>query len=178
MSGPIGLPQPGALISGMGEASLVVESPLGPLLLRSTDEGATALLFEAPRGVAREGSSAARGHINRLAREVRAYFARELRNFETPLAPRGTEFQQRVWSELLRIPLGETITYGELARRIGNPAASRAVGAANGANQLAIVVPCHRVIHSGGRLHGYAGGVDRKARLLEHERAMAPLFAC
>lgn len=91
----------------------------------------------------------------------------------------GTEFQRRVWSELLNIPFGQTISYGELARRVGNPAAARAVGLANGRNPISIVVPCHRVIGSSGRLVGYGGGLDRKKFLLDLERreAQAELFA-
>ena len=92
--------------------------------------------------------------------------------FDLPLAPRGTPFQQRVWAELRRIPHGATISYGELARRVGEPRASRAVGAANGRNPIAIVVPCHRVVGADGSLTGYAGGLDRKRWLLHHEAAV------
>ena len=101
--------------------------------------------------------------------QLAAYFAGELRNFSLPLRPCGTEFQSRVWQELTRIPYGETISYGELARRIGNPAASRAVGLANGKNPIGIIVPCHRVIGTNGKLTGYAGGVSRKEALLALE---------
>ena len=94
----------------------------------------------------------------------------ERRDFDLPLAPAGTAFQRRVWDELRRIPYGETVSYGELARRIGRPTASRAVGAANGRNPLAIVVPCHRVIGADGTLVGYGGGLPVKEALLAHER--------
>jgi methylated-DNA-[protein]-cysteine S-methyltransferase len=105
---------------------------------------------------------------NRLA----AYFAGDLRAFDgVALDAGGTPFQQRVWAALREIPAGDTISYLTLARRIGDPTAARAVGAANGANPIAIVVPCHRVIASDGRLSGYAGGVHRKRWLLDHERA-------
>jgi methylated-DNA-[protein]-cysteine S-methyltransferase len=103
-------------------------------------------------------------------RQLRAYFAGELRQFELPLEPEGTTFQRRVWSELLKIPYGETRSYTEIARGIGAPAAVRAVGAANGANPLPIVVPCHRVIGAGGKLVGYGGGLPLKRRLLTLEQ--------
>ena len=99
-----------------------------------------------------------------------AYFGGDLREFDLPLEPRGTPFQRLVWEEIARIPFGSTISYGELARRTGRPGAARAVGAAAGANPIPIVVPCHRVVGSGGALTGYAGGLDRKAWLLDHER--------
>jgi methylated-DNA-[protein]-cysteine S-methyltransferase len=108
------------------------------------------------------------GMCNRLA----AYFAGDLHAFDgVALDAGGTPFQQRVWAALREIPAGETISYLTLARRIGDPTAARAVGAANGSNPIAIVVPCHRVIASDGRLSGYAGGVHRKRWLLDHERA-------
>lgn len=115
-----------------------------------------------------------------LAREVaelEAYFAGELREFEMAVEPEGTAFRRSVWAALARIPYGETWSYGELARRAGrSPGAARAVGSANGANPIAIVLPCHRVIGANGRLVGYGGGLDRKARLLAHERG-EPVFA-
>lgn len=104
--------------------------------------------------------------------QLRAYFAEELRQFELPLQPQGTEFQQRVWSELLNIPYGDTISYGELALRIGQPTASRAVGLANGRNPISIIVPCHRVVGANGSLTGYGGGLARKRWLLDHERGV------
>jgi methylated-DNA-[protein]-cysteine S-methyltransferase len=103
-------------------------------------------------------------------RQLKAYFAGTLRQFDLPLAPAGTPFQQTVWQALREIPYGETVSYGQLARGIGRPAAVRAVGAANGRNPLAIVVPCHRVIGSDGRLVGYGGGLPAKSMLLELER--------
>jgi methylated-DNA-[protein]-cysteine S-methyltransferase len=101
---------------------------------------------------------------------LRAYFAGDLRQFDLPLEPEGTPFQQRVWKELLKIPYGETRSYMEIAQHIGAPAAVRAVGAANGANPLPIVVPCHRVIGASGKLVGYGGGLNLKRRLLALER--------
>ena len=103
--------------------------------------------------------------------ELEAYFAGELREFEMAVEPEGTAFRRKVWTELARIPYGETWSYGELARRaVGRTGAARAVGAANGANPVAIVLPCHRVIGAGGSLVGYGGGLNRKAMLLAHER--------
>ena len=110
----------------------------------------------------------------RLAREIAeldAYFAGELREFEMAVMPEGTAFRRKVWAALARIPYGETWSYGELARRaVGHTGAARAVGAANGANPVAIVLPCHRVIGADGSLVGYGGGLNRKAMLLAHER--------
>ena len=107
--------------------------------------------------------------LKRPRAQLQAYFAGELRDFELPLAAEGTPFQQRVWRALCDIPYGETISYGELARRIGQPTASRAVGLANGQNPISIVVPCHRVIGANGSLTGYGGGLARKRWLLAHE---------
>lgn len=109
-------------------------------------------------------------------RQLRAYFAGELEEFDLPLAPEGTPFQQQVWQELCRIPYGETISYGELARRIGNPNASRAVGLANGSNPIPIIIPCHRVIGSNGKLTGYGGGLPIKEKLLALERRQLRLL--
>lgn len=111
--------------------------------------------------------------LDATIRQLREYFAGRRRQFDLPLAPTGTEFQLRVWQELRRIPYGETISYGELARRVGNPRASRAVGLANGANPIAIIVPCHRVVGADGRLTGFGGGLRRKATLLELESPLA-----
>jgi len=108
-----------------------------------------------------------------VATALQRYFAGELRQFAHELAPGGTEFQERVWQELQRIPYGETISYGELARRVGKPRAVRAVGRANGANPIAIVIPCHRVIGSDGTLTGYGGGIERKRALLALESRVA-----
>ncbi len=114
--------------------------------------------------------------LDTLASDLDRYLVDPMHAFETPLAMRGTDFQHRVWDLLLAIPAGETRSYGEIAVELGEPGASRAVGAANGANPVAILVPCHRVVDSRGMLHGYAGGLERKRWLLEHERAMSPLF--
>lgn len=123
----------------------------------------------------REGDAPARssedaGAFDDVRRQLDEYFAGTRRHFELTLAPEGTAFQRQVWVELCRIPFGETISYRDLAERIGNPRAVRAVGLANGANPIAIVVPCHRVIGANGSLTGYGGGLDRKRFLLSLER--------
>ena len=106
-----------------------------------------------------------------LTRQTAEYFSGLRKEFDLALAPEGTEFQRRVWKELLRIPHGKTISYGELAMRVGNPKASRAVGAANGQNPISLVIPCHRVIGSDKSLTGYGGGLNVKEALLKHEGA-------
>jgi methylated-DNA-[protein]-cysteine S-methyltransferase len=147
-------------------------SPIGPLLLVGTGDALTGVGL--PSG--RDGLQPDPAWIETLTpfkeavRQLEAYFAGALRQFDLPLAPEGTPFQLRVWRALRDIPYGETTSYGEVARRIGKPAAVRAVGAANGRNPLAIVIPCHRVIGSNGRLVGYGGGLPMKAALLELER--------
>ena len=107
--------------------------------------------------------------LDEARRQLVAYFAGRLRAFDLPLAPNGTEFQRRVWTELTKIPFGATISYARLARRVSNAAAVRAVGAANGRNPIPIIVPCHRVIGSDGSLTGFGGGLARKQWLLNHE---------
>ena len=160
----------------------IVESPVGPLLLAADSDAVTQLSFQAgPKAQPTEtdwieSSATARGGaavLEEARKQLVAYFSRELSRFDLPLAPKGTPFQERVWQELQKIPYGETISYGELARRIGNPKASRAVGAANGQNPIAIVIPCHRVLGSNGTLTGFGGGLAIKETLLEHERHYA-----
>jgi len=107
-----------------------------------------------------------------VAQALRAYFRGKMTEFELEVAPVGSPFQARVWRELRRIPCGHTISYGELARRVGRPGAARAVGRANATNPVSIVVPCHRVIGANGNLTGYGGGMERKAALLRHEGAL------
>src|SRR5205807_4847601 len=111
--------------------------------------------------------------FTRVRKQLAEYFAGERRQFDVPLKLAGTPFQQRVWLELARIPFGTTITYAELAQRLGRPTASRAVGHANGRNPISIIVPCHRVIGADGKLTGYAGGLDKKQWLLAWERQVA-----
>jgi methylated-DNA-[protein]-cysteine S-methyltransferase len=111
-----------------------------------------------------------------VARQVDEYFARERSVFDLELAATGTPFQMAVWAELCRIPYGETITYGEMARRIGNPDAQRAVGMANNANPIGLIVPCHRVVGANGKLVGFASGIEMKAALLRFESPAPDLF--
>ena len=151
----------------------IVDSPLGPILLAGNNEGLRELNFQegkrpTPIGADWEKNAA---HFAETIAQLQAYFAGELQEFDLPLAPTGTPFQITVWRELKAIPYGETISYGELARRIGKPKAARAVGLANGANPLPLVVPCHRVVGSDGRLTGYGGGLPIKEALLAHERS-------
>jgi methylated-DNA-[protein]-cysteine S-methyltransferase len=151
--------------------------PHGPLVLVSDDTDALIQLHLPKRGkpghVAPEWKRAP-SRLREARAQLAAYFAGKLLTFDLPLAPRGTEFQRTVWDELLRIPYGDTISYADLARRIGKPSAMRAVGAANGANPIALIVPCHRVIGADGTLTGYGGGLPAKRWLLDHERHYAP----
>jgi len=149
-----------------------IDSPVGPLLVAADEAGLRLIHFQAAHRRKPEASwqrdSAAFGD---LAAQLGEYFRGERRTFDLPLAPRGTPFQLATWRALSAIPYGETISYEELARRVGRPSASRAVGAANGANPLPIVVPCHRVIGKNGSLTGFGGGLDTKRTLLELEGA-------
>jgi methylated-DNA-[protein]-cysteine S-methyltransferase len=148
-----------------------IESPVGRLLLAGDDRGLWVIRFAADDGVVPAAAWRESGDSLREAvRQLEAWFGRELRQFDLPLHPVGTEFQLAVWNALPGIPYGTTVSYGELARGIGRPAAVRAVGAANGANPLPIVLPCHRVIGADGSLTGYGGGLATKARLLAMER--------
>jgi methylated-DNA-[protein]-cysteine S-methyltransferase len=153
-----------------------VPSPLGPLVLVGTKDALTAIWLPSGQDAdlrPEPGWVETVAPFREAIRQLNAYFAGSLRQFDLPLAPEGTPFQQRVWGALREIPYGETVSYGAIARRIGKPAAVRAVGAANGRNPLAIVVPCHRVIGSDGRLVGYGGGLPAKSLLLELERRVA-----
>jgi len=151
-------------------------SPIGPLLLTSDGEALTALHLPEERGKPAAGPLANATRDDGAFREARdqleSYFAGELRVFELLLRPAGTAFQRLAWDELLRIPFGVSISYAEQARRIGRPGAARAVGAANGRNPIAIVVPCHRVIGANGSLTGYGGGIALKEWLLRHEASV------
>ena len=150
------------------------DSPVGPLMLAGTTDALAVISFERGRRVPRRPEWERRAAPFREALgQLRAYFKGTLRDFDLPLAPEGTAFELKVWKALLKIPYGRTISYGELARRIGNPNASRAVGLANGRNPLPIVIPCHRVIGSNGKLTGYGGGLDTKRWLLTLEGALA-----
>ena len=152
------------------------DSPLGPLFLAGDENGLQLLLMELDSRPWRIGEHwrPAGGELDDACRQLDEYFAGQRRRFELRLAPRGTAFQLAVWQALQCIPYGHTCSYSELAGQIGRPQAVRAVGAANGANPLSIVVPCHRVIGRNGSLTGYAGGLPRKQLLLQLEGALHP----
>jgi len=155
--------------------SKITDSPVGRLTLVATDDGLAAILWEndSPGRVRLDVAAEDPGHpvLVETERQLKEYFAGRRRTFTVKLDVAGTAFQRRVWKALLTIPFGETRSYAQIARQIGNPAAVRAVGAANGRNPVSIVAPCHRVIGSTGKLTGFAGGLDVKARLLAHEGA-------
>jgi methylated-DNA-[protein]-cysteine S-methyltransferase len=158
----------------MSLAYKVMESPIGQLKLVASNNGLVAILWEkdSPRRVllselvANERNSV----LLETERQLSEYFSGKRKAFSIPLDMRGTRFQKDVWEALLAIPFGETRSYGQLAIQLGNPRATRAVGAANGRNPVSIIVPCHRIIGSSGKLTGFAGGLDRKAHLLGLEK--------
>ncbi len=159
--------------------SRIDESPVGPLLLAGNRDGLHVLSFgvgSRPRAIDPSWLADTTGVLTNVRKELDQYFAGRLKRFTTPLAFDGTPFQNQVWHELCRIPYGETISYLELANRIKNPKAVRAVGMANGANPIAIIVPCHRVIGSNGSLTGFGGGIPTKRALLELERGQRTLL--
>ena len=145
-----------------------IESPVGDLLASRNEHGITTISFHA-RGEPHDEWTRNDGAFGDLREQLGAYFAKQLRVFTLPLAPRGTPFQLSVWSALRDIPYGDTRSYAQIAQIIGKPEAIRAVGAANGANPLPIVVPCHRVIGSNGSLTGFGGGLPMKRFLLDLE---------
>lgn len=152
--------------------ALRLDTVVGPLTLCSDGTALTGVYFDRHAGAP---ALDVRGLtpdpvVRQAAAQLEAFFEGKRRSFDVPLRAGGTPFQRAVWAALLTIPFGETITYAELARRVGRPNASRAVGAANGKNPFSILVPCHRVIGAGGALTGYAGGVENKRRLLDFER--------
>lgn len=155
-----------------------MDGPLGPMLLERTERGISRIEFvhadHAPTP-SREATETTAG-FEPVVSQLHDYFAGTRTTFDLPLAPEGTAFQQTVWEALTTIPYGETWTYGQLAEAIGRPTAARAVGSANGANPLPIVVPCHRVIGSSGTLTGYRGGVRFKQALLDLENGTPSLF--
>ena len=155
-----------------------LESPVGPLLLAADDAGLRQILFVKGRTPARSDPTWIENPapFREVIRQLRLYFAGELEQFDLALAPQGTAFQLKVWQRLCEIPYGKTISYGELARRLDNPNASRAVGLANGSNPIPIVIPCHRVIGSNGKLTGYGGGLPIKEKLLALEGRQSRLL--
>jgi len=153
-------------------ARAVVDSPIGPLGLVASEAALQAVFFDGKK-LRPEGRSTV---LEEAARQLRSYFDGELFEFDLPLELHCSEFNQRCWRALATIPYGQTVSYGEQARRLGlDHAAARAVGAANGRNPLPIVLPCHRVIGADGSLTGFGGGLDLKRFLLEHEGALLPL---
>ena len=159
----------------MTDRTITISSPVGALRLIASDSALVAVLWanEPPGRVPTEASEADAAHpiLAETERQLAEYFAGTRRAFDLPLEFRGTAFQRRVWTALLSIPFGETRSYGEIARQLGDAGASRAVGAANGRNPISIIAPCHRVIGQSGRLTGFAGGIENKAFLLDLERA-------
>jgi methylated-DNA-[protein]-cysteine S-methyltransferase len=154
-----------------------MDSPIGGLLLVGDADALHGVYFQSgKRGPTRPDKSWERSDkpFREVMKQLKAYFAGRLTEFDLPLAPQGTEFQMRVWEALRAIPYGETWSYGELARRIRKPAASRAVGAANGQNPIPVIVPCHRVIGADGSLTGFGGGLPIKQKLLALEGALPP----
>jgi len=147
------------------------DSPIGPLVLAARGEQLVALHLPKSADPPPRGTARSTPILERAARQLAEYFAGARTEFELDLAPEGTAFQRSVWSALLAIPFGTTSTYGAIARSIARPSASRAVGAANGRNPIAVIIPCHRVIGSTGALTGFGGGLPAKQFLLAHERA-------
>jgi methylated-DNA-[protein]-cysteine S-methyltransferase len=143
-----------------------IDSPVGELLLAGDGTALSAVHMGGSPG---PGWRRDRDSLREAADQLRSYFAGELREFDLPLAPRGTGFQRQVWAALRQIPYGSTISYAELAAAVGRPGAARAVGAANARNPIAVVIPCHRVIGTAGALTGYGGGLARKRLLLDLE---------
>ena len=150
----------------MQSIAVHVDTPVGPLGLAASERGLRRILWPGEPGAGGDEEL-----LTAAAAQIREYFAGTRRTFELPLELEGTEFQRRAWLALAEIPYGETRSYGEQARRLGVPRAARAVGAANGANPLPIVLPCHRLVGADGSLTGFGGGLDVKRRLLEHEAA-------
>lgn len=144
------------------------DTPIGRIGIAENGKGITDIFFataESPKDAALEETEL----LNDAAKQLTDYLAGKRKDFELPLSPEGTEFQKAVWEALLTIPYGETRTYKQIAEQIGNPKACRAVGMANNKNPISIIVPCHRVIGSNGRLVGYGGGLEVKKKLLELE---------
>lgn len=151
----------------------IVESPIGPILLAGDEEGLKYVNFIKGKNKIEVPDSwqENKKFFRDISRQLEAYFAGKLESFDVKLAPEGTEFQKSVWKALCEIPYGETRTYGQIAKSVGKPKASRAVGLANNRNPMAIIVPCHRVIGANGKLTGYASGLDLKEFLLRLENS-------
>ncbi len=149
-----------------------MESPIGQLMLVSDGAALCGVYMEPHRDPKQEGWEQDPAALAVAREQLTEYFDGQRRVFDLPLAAEGTDFQKKVWKALRKIPFGKTLSYGGLATKIGQPSASRAVGAANGRNPISIIVPCHRVIGADGSLTGFGGGLDRKQWLLRHEAAL------
>lgn len=152
-----------------------IDSPVGSLLMAGDDTGVQLIEFHTPRHPFTRSDDWREGDndvLQRLQTQLEEYFSSKRRGFDLPLSPQGTDFQREVWYELANIPYGDTISYADLALRIGRPTATRAVGAANGRNPVPIVLPCHRVIGADGSLTGFGGGLPTKQFLLQLEGAL------
>ena len=161
--------------------STTIDTPLCPMRAATTDRGICLLEMGSPERRTRETSELEAAFqcemctgthplLDQLSAELASYFNGDLQHFTVPLDTPGTDWQRSVWGELVKIPFGQTSSYGDLATRLNNPGGSRAVGLANGRNRVSIVIPCHRVIAADGTLHGYGGGIERKRWLLDHEQ--------
>lgn len=178
-------PSPGERAASAVFSELVIESPIGPLLLLADDEALFdvyfpnnmngALLRSTEAAARAKPSPKAERILRETAKQLGEYFAGTRRDFDLPMRTGGTEFQQQVWRALCTIPFGATWSYGQLATSVGNPNASRAVGAANGKNPIPVIIPCHRVIGANGSLTGFGGGEPTKRWLLDHEAKVAGL---
>jgi methylated-DNA-[protein]-cysteine S-methyltransferase len=160
--------------------STTMDTPVGVLTLVASAQGLRLVLWEGEdadrvAGDTTDADPEAKEVLERAVEQLEEYFAGERTEFDLPLDPKGTDFQLQVWQVLRTIPYGQTISYGEQARRLGDVNKSRAVGAANGRNPLSIIVPCHRVIGADGSLTGFGGGLENKAWLLDHERGISGL---
>ncbi len=155
-----------------------IDSPVGNLLMAADAQGLRLVSFESSKRATPVEPcwKQDKAPFVEVIRQLQAYFDGELREFDLPLAPKGTEFQLRVWNTLRTIPYGETISYGQLAQKIGDPKAVRAVGLANGSNPIPIIIPCHRVIGSNGSLTGFGGGLSNKKKLLALESRQLSLL--
>jgi methylated-DNA-[protein]-cysteine S-methyltransferase len=157
----------------MAYAQKTVSSPIGKLVLIANEEGLAAVLFDKdrkPRHIPSPVAKAARHPIlDKAEKQLHEYFSGKRKDFDVPLVPTGTAFQRKVWKSLQSISFGKTLSYGGLAQKIRQPKAARAVGMANNRNPLPIIIPCHRVIGSSGKMVGYGGGLKVKAYLLKHE---------
>ncbi|MDA9556711.1 methylated-DNA--[protein]-cysteine S-methyltransferase [Vibrio sp.] len=150
---------------------LLYSAPIGLMVIKSNGSAIVEIDHVNGEHSFSNGASSSDALCNEAKKQLDEYFNRQRTQFDLPLAPKGTEFQELTWATLTHIPFGETISYGEQAKRMDKPKAVRAVGAANGKNPISIVIPCHRVIGANGKLTGYAGGLNRKEWLLEFERS-------